>query len=55
MTWLQAGPQVEKCPSAIEFFGKYVIVIDVKLAYGLVHHGYTKITPKGMGVEEFSG
>ena len=50
---MQEGPRVEKCPIAIQFLGKYVIVMgvsnliaeiitDVKLAYGPVHHGYIK-------------
>ena len=31
--------------------GVFKIIADVKLAYGPVHHGYKKITSKGMDVE----
>ncbi len=40
---MQEGPRIN------QFWGTYVIVI--KLAYGPVHHGYIKITSKGMDVE----
>ena len=47
---MQEGPQVEKCPIAIQFLGTYVIVMDVSnlpgnlkmKTYGPVHHGYVK-------------
>ncbi len=62
---MQEGPRVKKCPIAIQFLGTYVIVMSVsnlpgniemeimamKLAYVPVHHGYIKITSKGMDVE----
>ncbi len=53
---MQGGPEVEKCPIAIQFLGTYVIVRGVnnhsgsikmeimamKPAYGPVHHGYVQ-------------
>ena len=39
---MQEGPRV-----SIQLLATYVI----KLAYGPVHHGYIKITSKGMDVE----